>query len=179
MRKKMTGLAFAAVAATLWSASAQAQDAKTTNGAACVPTIESTAVPSTASVVKSSGARFSTQEITGGNGQARRLLFVCPMVRDDLDNVFPVQVSIRVNTFNAFPPGHFTCRLKVVDTEGTTISQTVDVFMDEGFGSKVLSAPIVATHVDQAYVLNCRVPNVVGTSPRSGVISYKWSEESF
>ena len=55
MRKKITGLIFAAVAATLWSAPAQAQDAKTTNGAACVPTIESTAVPSTASVVRAPG----------------------------------------------------------------------------------------------------------------------------
>ena len=181
MRQKMTGLLCATTAAVLWYAPAQAQtqDLKSTNGAACVPTVESSEVPSDLTVVTASGGRFSTQTVPGGNGQSRRLLFVCPIVRDDIDGVFPVQVSIRLNTFNAHAPGPFTCKLKVVDHEGTTISQTTDVFMGQGFDSKVLSAPIVATHVDQAYILTCRVPNVFGGSQRSGIISYKWGEESF
>ena len=176
MREKMTGLLCATAAAVLWSASAHAQDGKVTNGAACVPTVEATGVPSDFNVVTASGGRFSTQ-VNAGTVPSRPLLFVCPLVRDDLDSTFPVEVSIRVNTFNAPPPGTFTCKLKVVDQQGNTISQTPDVFMDQGFGSKVLSAPILAILQDQAYILTCKVPNVVGTQ-RSGVISYKWVEDS-
>lgn len=180
MTRKMTGVLHAAAAAVLWwaPAPAQAQDLKSTNGAACVPITESTGVPSDANVLTSTGGRFSTQSVPGGDGQQRRLLFVCPIVRDDIDATFPVKVSIRVNTFNAHPPGSFTCRLKIVNQEGATVVQTADVFMGQGFDSKVLSAPIVATHVDQAYVLVCRVPNVIGSGQRSGVISYKWAEEN-
>jgi len=180
MTKKMMVVLSAATAAVLWHtpAQAQTQDLKSTNGAACVPIVESTGVPSSANVLNDAGARFSTQSVPGGSGQARRLLFVCPIVRDDVDGTFPVGVAIRLNTFNAQPPGSFTCKLKVVDQQGATIAQTTDVLMGQGFDSKVLSAPIFATQVDQAYVLTCRVPNVVGVGERSGIISYKWSEES-
>ena len=177
MNIRLTGVVSVAMAAALWSVSAQAEDLKATNGAACVPIVTSTGVPSTWNVVTLSGGRFSTQEIAGGT-QARKLTFVCPLVRDDIDAMFPVTLVIRVNTFNALPPGDFTCKIKVVDPTGGVISQSVDVYMDEGWGSKVLNAGIVATHPDQAYVLTCVVPNVTFGGQRSGIMSYKWSEDS-
>jgi hypothetical protein len=177
MSPKMTAVVSVAMAAALWSASAQAQDLKVTNGAACVPTVTSTAVPSTATVVPVTGARFSTQVVLGGNGQQRPLTFVCPLVRDDL-NTTPVTLTVRVNTFNALAPGTFTCKIKTVDQTGATIDESVDVFINQGFSSKVLNSGIFAVLPDHAYVLTCVVPNQAGTE-RSGIISYKWSETSF
>ena len=62
MRQTMTGLLCATTAAVLWStpAPAQTQDLKSTNGASCVPIIESTGVPAAANVVTDAGGGFST-----------------------------------------------------------------------------------------------------------------------
>lgn len=177
MSHKMTGLLSGLMAAAFWIAPAQAQDLKVTNGAACVPIVTSTGVPSTANVVSASGARFSTQVVSGGNGQQRPLTFVCPLVRDDL-NTTPVTLSVRVNTLNIPVPGTFTCKIKTVDQTGAVIDESVDVIINQGFSSKVLNSGIFAVLPDHAYVLTCVVPNVEG-GQRSGIISYKWSETSF
>lgn len=171
---KMTGVLSVAMAAALGGAPAQAQDSKVTNGAACVPIVTSTQVPSSLNVVSPAGGRFSTQIVSGGNGQQRPLTFVCPLVRDEV-NTLPVSVSVRVNTLNIPLPGTFTCKIKTVDQTGATIDESVDVFMDQGFGSKVLNSGVFALMPDHAYVLTCVVPNVEG-GQRSGIISYKWSE---
>jgi hypothetical protein len=77
MRQTMTSLLCAATAAVLWCAPAQAQDLKSTNGAACVPIIESTGVPAAANVVSDAGGRFSTQSVPGGDGAEPPYVLTC------------------------------------------------------------------------------------------------------
>jgi hypothetical protein len=180
MKHKITGVVSVAAAAVLWSASAQAQDLKITNGAACTPVVAETGVPSSSNVVTPSGGRFSTQPGASVTAPRPPLMFVCPLTRDDLDGTFPVEVSLRVNTFNALsmPGTDFTCNLKIVDQQGNVVDQTGDIIIGVGFGSKVLSAGEWALSVEHAYVLTCIVPNVT-FGQRSGIFSYKWSEKSF
>ena len=171
----------AALAMVAGSAAAQNADLKTTNGAACVPVVAETGVPSTSNVVTPSGGRFSTQPGASITAPPRPpLMFVCPLVRDDLSTPGPVEVSLRVNTFNALSmPGQaFTCNLKIVDQQGNVVDETGNIIIDAGFGSKVLSAGVWAVNSEHAYVLTCIVPNVT-FGQRSGIISYKWSETSF
>jgi hypothetical protein len=179
----MTGLVSAAAAAVLWCSPAHAQfDAKVTNGSTCEPMSVAasselgTPAATTANAISRNGGRFSTQYVSGA--QTRKLVFVCPLVRDNTDTFLPVNVAIRVNTYNSIPVGHFTCRLKVVNEQGTMVAQTADVYMEEGYDSTVLSAPIVAPLHQHAYVLNCVVPNLATQSAQpSGVLSYRWEEE--
>jgi hypothetical protein len=181
--KKMTGVLSLAVMASLWSASAQAQnsDMKTLNGAACETVVAASGAPSSQYIVTPSGRRDSNQPGSSATAPPRPpLMFVCPLVRDDHNPPYPVEVSVRVNTFNALsmPDDDFSCALKIVDQQGNVVDQTANVIMGVGFSSKVLSAPLVAVNAEHAYVLTCLVPNVT-FGQRSGIISYKWSELSF
>jgi hypothetical protein len=181
MNHRMTGVVCAVLAMVAGSAAAQQQDLKTTNGAACVPVVAETGVPSTQNVVTPYGGRFSTQPGSSITAPPRPpLMFVCPLVRDDLNTPGPVEVALRVNTFNALsmPGPDFTCNLKIVDQQGNVLDQTGNIIIDTGFGSKLLSAGEWAVSPEQAYVLTCIVPNVT-FGQRSGIISYKWAETSF